>query len=185
MAEDFEGPAALAGGSRLGAYLVERAAGGLCSAVWCPVLYYRYTVGIVHLANVADRPKALDFAAVDLAWEFSRVLAWFLKRHAYFADEDAAAGHRRGSVIDASPAGLLVELPPGSPRLRPGSFIKLRIQFPGKSLALTARIARCYEEGGSRFYGLAFQEVAALDRATLATCLYGEAEVVTQGRGGQ
>jgi hypothetical protein len=183
MAEDFEGPSSLAGGSDLESYLAERAAAGLNSAVWCPVVYYRYTVGIVQLFNGPDRPWALDFEAVDLAWEFSRVLAYFLKRHGYFATKTAPSG-RSGSIVDATPAGLLVELPPGGPRISPGSTIGLKLQVGETSFSCQARVARRYEHSGSRFYGIAFVGLPAGEIAALSRNLYGEAEAAVQGTAG-
>jgi hypothetical protein len=185
MAEDFEGPSALAGGSRLAGFLSSRSAVGLRSAIWCPILYYRYAIGIVYMANGADRPRALDFSAVDLAWEFSRVLAWFLKRHGYFAAAAATVGQGdRGSVLDASPSGLLAALPMEGPRLGQGSTVNLRLVFGDKQVVCPARIARRYEEGGSRFYGLAFQGLSAADMALIGRGLYGDFDAVPRAAGG-
>lgn len=168
MAEDFEGPASLAGGSRLAAYLAQRAAEGLSSAIWCPVIYYRYTVGVVILSNGPDRPRALDFAAVDLAWEFSRVLAWFLRRHDYFPAQGSGDAVREGSIVDATPAGLLVVLPRDGPRFNLGASLRLRLGVEGRSIPCVARVARRYEERGTRYFGLAFQNLSAGDMAEVA-----------------
>ncbi|HTX73278.1 MAG TPA: PilZ domain-containing protein [Rectinemataceae bacterium] len=184
MAEDYEGPSAMAGGSRLAAYLAQRASSGVNSSIWCPVVYYRYTVGVVILSNGPERPRALDFAAVDLAWEFSRVLAWFLKRHGYFAAQGSGDAARAGSIADATPAGLLVVLPPDGPRFNLGASIRLRLSFAGKTIVCVARVARRYDEAGSRYFGLAFQDLAAPDMAELARNLYGSPEAVPAGKGG-
>jgi len=184
MAEDYEGPTALAGGSRLSAYLAQRAAMGLSSGIWCPVVYYRYAVGVVILANGPDRPRALDFAAVDLAWEFSRILAFFLRRHGYFAAQGDGEGSRGGSIVDASAVGLLVVLPADGPRLTLGASIRLRLKVAERSIVCVARVARRYEEGGTHYYGLAFQDLTAVDMAELAQSLYGAPEAVPQGVGG-
>jgi len=184
MAEDFEGLASLASGSRLSAYLSQRAAAGLSSAIWCPVLYYHYTVGVVILSNGPDRPRALDFAAVDLAWEFSRVLAWFLRRHDYFSAQGAGEAVREGSIVDATPAGILVVLPHDGPRFNLGASLRLRLGVEGRSIPCVARVARRYEERGARYFGLAFQNLAADDMAEVARALYGAAEAVPQGKGG-
>ncbi|HET7838591.1 MAG TPA: PilZ domain-containing protein [Rectinemataceae bacterium] len=186
MAEDFEGLSALVEGSPLGSYLAGRAAGGLASAVWCPVVYYRYTVGMVELSNGTGRPKSLGLTAVDLAWEFARVLAWFLRRHGYFGSARETEGVRRGSIIDASPSGLLVELPAKGPRFVDGSLIKIRLSAGDWSLACAARVARRYGDGNTDFYGLAFQALMPDEVAGIARGLYGEEEAVpleARGRG--
>lgn len=183
MAEDFEGAAAMAQGSRLSAYMRARAAEGLCSALWCPVVYYRYAVGVVHVANGPDRPRALDFGAVDLAWEFSRILAWFLKRHGYFAETAGGPAPKRGSIVDASPSGLLAALPLGGPKIEQGSIIRLRLGVKDKGIVCSGKVARRYNEGGMSFCGIAFMDLSAQDMATLSLDLYGEEEEPAAGGG--
>jgi hypothetical protein len=183
MAEDFEGPAAVAQGSKLSSYLRGRALEGLNSGLWCPVIYYRYAVGMVFMANGPERPRALDFRAVDLAWEFSRILAWFLKRHGYFADSSLGSPPQKGSIIDASPSGLLAVLPSsvlpnGSPKLPQGSVIRLRLHLKDRSIHCDGRVARRYDESGLGFCGIAFTDLSAQDLAALTLHLYGEDERV-------
>ena len=184
MAEEFEGPSAVAQGSKLAAYLRGRAAEGLYSGLWCPVVYYRYAVGLVLMANGPERPRPLDFRALDLAWEFSRILAWFLKRYAYFAGSDAASGTRRGGIVDASPSGLLAALPSEAKRdsggaMAMGSVIKLRLLLKDKVIVCSGKIARRYDEGGMSLCGLAFVDLSAQDMAALSLGLYGEDEEST------
>jgi hypothetical protein len=183
MAEEFEGPSAAAQGSKLSAYLHARAAEGLSSGLWCPVVYYRYAVGVVHIANGRDRPRALDFDSVDLAWEFSRILAWFLKRHGYFAQSATGSAPKKGSVIDASPSGLLAALPVGGPKIEQGSVIRLRLCLKDKSIVCTGKVARRYNEGGMSFCGIAFMDLTAQDMAALSIGLYGEEEELPEGGG--
>ena len=183
MAEDFEGAPSVAVGSRLSSYLRERAAGGLRSGLWCPVIYYRYAVGIVHIANGPERPQALDFGAVDLAWEFSRILAWFLKRLGYFAQSASGPSPKRGSIIDASPSGLLAALPVGGPKIEQGSVIRLRLVLKDRSLVCSGKVARRYDEGGMSFCGIAFMDLSAQDMAGLSLDLYGEEEELPAGAG--
>jgi hypothetical protein len=181
IAEDFEGPQALAQGSRLASYLAARAADGLRSGLWCPIVYYHYAVGIVYVANGPDHPQALDFAAVDLAWEFSRVLAWFLKRHGYFVETRSGDAAKRGSIVDASPAGILAVIPSGGPKIEQGSVIRLRLGLKDKGIVCSGKVARRYDEGEMRFCGIAFMDLSAEDRALLSLDLYGEEEELPVG----
>lgn len=173
MAEDFEGPAALAQGSRLSTFLRNQEEEGIISAIWCPVLYFQYAVGIVYLANCAERADSLDFEALDLAWEFSRILAWFLRRHGYFSD-GGTDGPRPGTIIDATPAGLLAALPEEGPDVALGSTIDLKLSFGKRSIVCSGKIARRYQEDKTRFCGLAFTDLSPLNRAALSMGLYGE-----------
>jgi hypothetical protein len=184
MAEDFEGPLAAVQGTKLAAYLRERAGGGLNSAIWCPVIYYHYAVGMVYIANGPERPIALDFGAVDLAWEFSRILAWFLKRHGYFAESTASgSAPKRGSIVDASPSGLLAVLPIGGPKIEQGSTIRLRLGLKEKVIVCTGRVARRYNEAGMSFCGIAFVDLSAQDMAALSIGLYGDEDQSADDRG--
>jgi hypothetical protein len=183
MAEDFESPASVAQGSRLSAYLRERNQAGLNSGLWCPVVYYRYSVGVVLMANGPERPRALDFGAVDLAWEFSRILAWFLKRHGYFAESATGSQPRKGSIVDASPAGLLAVLPPGGPKIEQGAVIRIRLGLKDRAVVCSGKVARRYSEGGVSFCGIAFMDLSAQDTAELSLGLYGEDEGFPSGAG--
>jgi hypothetical protein len=180
MASDLEGPAAAAMGSLLSSLLKELALQGISTALWCPVLYYRYVVGMVIMSKAEG---ALDFGAVDLAWEFSRVLAYFLKRHGYFADSGEGEGPTRGAIVDASPSGLLAAVPKKGPNLMPGSSLRLRLGVKGRSIVCSAKIARRYEERGTRFYGIAFSDLGAADMALVSSGLYGEDEPAVVGGG--
>jgi hypothetical protein len=180
MASDLEGPAAAAMGSRLSSRLKELSGQGVSSILWCPVLYYRYVVGMVIMSKAEG---ALDFGAVDLAWEFSRVLAYFLKRHGYFADSGEGDGPIRGAIVDASPSGLLAAIPKKGPNLMTGSMLRLRLGVRERSIVCSARIARRYEERGTRFYGIAFADLGAADMALVSSGLYGEEEPALVGGG--
>jgi hypothetical protein len=182
MAEDYEGPESLAGHSKLAACFGGKSLDGLSSALWCPVSYYRYTVGMVILQ--AGGGRQLGFEAVDLAWDFSRLLAWFLKRHRYFASMEEARAKGKGAVVDASPAGILVRLPADGPGAQPGTALKLALGHRGKNLVCDARIARFYDEGKTRYYGIAFRELPLEESAVLASELYGgEASMPAEGAG--
>ena len=176
MAEDFEGIAAAAQGSRLAAYLQSRAVEGLVSCLWCPVVYFSYTVGIVYMANDRGRSMSLDYQAVDLAWEFSRILAWFLKRHGYFAGADQASGPRKGGIIDASPSGLLAALSGDAQSLEQDAVIRLRLSLKGKTVICSGKVARKYREGDMNYCGIAFIGLSAQDLAAISLGLYGEDE---------
>jgi hypothetical protein len=185
MADEFEGLAAAAQGTRLSAYLRARAAEGMISGLWCPVIYYRYAVGIILIANGPDRPQAIGFGAVDLAWEFSRILAWFLKRYGYFSlsgpgtDEDSAPF--KGGVIDASPSGILVALPDSGPAIARDSVIRLKLSVKDKIIVCPGKVVRKFQEGDMNYYGIAFMDLPAKNMAALSFALYGEDEAFSMG----
>ena len=182
MAQDFEGIAAAAQGSRLASFLQSRAVEGCVSCLWCPVVYFSYTVGIVYMANDKGRAAALDYRSVDLAWEFSRILAWFLKRHGYFASSDREAGPRRAGIIDASPSGILAALPGSAPVLDQDSILRVKLGLSkGRTIVCSGKVARKYREGDTNYCGIAFVGLSAQDMAAISLSLYGEDEQYASG----
>jgi hypothetical protein len=189
MVEDIEGPSSWTGSGRFDLYLARRAKEGLNSAIWCPVLYCRYTVGMVLVSNGPDRPRALDLDSVDLSWAFARNLAWFLRRHGYFAatrSGEAPSGDALGAeapavparVIDASPSGILAALPQRGPRVKPGFSLGLRLRLGDEDLLCEARVARGFEDSESRFYGLTLGGLPAAHVASMTRGLYGDAGAI-------
>lgn len=178
--EDFEGPLSLAGDSALGAYLETRARGGLVAALWCPILYYRYVIGIVYLGANSLRP--FDLREVDFAYGFSRALAWSLKRYGYFESASPQNDLCAASLIDLSPSGLLISLGRGMPVLKPSSTLDLVLQSPQGEKSLRARVARHFSAGKDAFYGLAFEGLPESEASELASGLYGpDSDIPAQG----
>ncbi len=177
MVEEFEGSPSAAQDSPLLAYLHARAKKGLTAGLWCPVVYYRYTVGMVLISNGLERMGALDFGAVDLAWEISRILAWFLKRHGYFAFSDLGSreesGSQTGGIIDASPSGLLVALPDSGSAVVQNSVIRLKLSVMGETIICSGKVTRKYQEEGMRYLGIAFMNLSAQEKTALSLNLYG------------
>lgn len=171
LLEDFEGPSSLAGGSALAAYLEGRAAGGLTAALWCPILYYRYAIGLVYLGVSSPRP--FDLRALDFAADFARALAWSLKSYGYYEASRPEGDFCPASLVDLSPSGLLLSLRSGMPSLKPKSFLELLLSCPDGERPLRARIARRFSAGKSSFYGLAFQGLGETEASQLARGLYG------------
>ena len=159
------------GPSRLDAYLHACRAEGKTSALWCPIVYYKYCVGVVSLLVIGEG-RVLGFPAVDLAWEFSRVLAWFLKKYDYFSRESAEA--MKGRVVDASPQGFLVAVDESGPPFDLCAPVDVRLRYDSKSLVCRARIARGFEQSGERFYGIELLGINSAEIADLSRILYGE-----------
>ncbi|MBN1242577.1 MAG: PilZ domain-containing protein [Spirochaetales bacterium] len=184
--EDFEGPSIFTEGSKLARLLMEKALAGINAEIWCPIRYYQYIVGCVRLVNSGERRIAFDLAAVDLAWEFSRILAFLLHRHDYF--KTAATNPpspRAASLVDLSPSGCLIAVSLASLqiRLQPGTLIDLELKAPGGPASLRGRVARRYDDGRSSYYGIAFEEVREEDAARLHRLLYGKAWDPADDRG--
>ncbi len=179
QAQDLEGYELPLERSRLGRCLASKAEAGIGSALWCPVSYYRYTVGMVMLSIGSGH--SLGREALDLARDFSRMLAWFLKRHGYFASIEDARKRGAGDIVDASPSGLLVRMPADGAGIKEGSTFSLALFHGGRNVVCDVRVARSYDEGKARFYGLAFRGLPESETASLADELYGAAVELPAG----
>jgi hypothetical protein len=180
QAENSEGIAALDGSSPLYAFIREKAEEGIASFAISPVVYVRSVVAFVHLVNGPERPRTLGLDAVELAWSFSRHLAWFLRKHGYFKDREGPR-LETASVIDASPGGVQVGLGPDAPLLHPGACFDLRLVFPRGRLECKARVTRRVDAAGRCRYGLSLEELAPATVNALALGFYGRGEAHAAG----
>lgn len=180
MVSAAEGVEAFTSDTELYRYIKGEAREGWASLLVCPVLYWRSVVAFVQLANGADRPRPLGDEALELAWIFSRHLAYFLKRHGYYGREDRRLP-APAEVLDASPGGLQISLGSDMPLLRPGSLFELRLHFPKGRLPCKARVTRRFERGGRIRYGLALEGLERNTVEALERGFYGAVPVLEPG----
>lgn len=195
MMSDFEGPDALMEGSHFELAMVSKIGRAVNAEVWCPIQYYQYVVGYVYLANAADRPRSMDFSVVDCAWEFSRILAYYLKTCNYFKpEEDSAPVTHAAGVVDLSASGCLLSIPQTAMamRIKTGSMLDLRLIHPDGSFATRGRVVRRYDDKDGAFYGVLFLDFKTDDMRALYPKIYelpyqemepgfGEARLATGG----
>lgn len=170
--------------SKIADFIEASGRSGLSAALWCPIRYYRYTVGVVYLASKAGSPRPFDFRLLDFAWDFSRLLAWFLKRHGYYDGGSAIEAPRRGAVVDASTTGLLVGLGSGQPRLKTGTRLELILGLEKRKERCSGRVVRYFMQEGRSYYGLAFEGLDPEAETRLSEGLYGTDAATIAGLGG-
>ncbi len=162
MAREFEGPASAREGSRFDRALAEKPGKGINAEVWCPIQYFQYVVGYVYLANRGDRAVAMDFSVVDCAWEFSRILAYYLKVQNYFKPEgEAKSRSHNAAIVDLSASGCLLSIPKTTMamRIKNGSMLEMRLSYPEGSLHTRGRVVRRYDEKEGAYYGVSFLDI--------------------------
>jgi hypothetical protein len=182
--QKFEDDALISRAQRLREFFEDRSRAGLAAALWCPVRYFRYTIGVVYLASRADSKRDFDFQTLDFAWDFAGLLAWHLKRYGYYDRGESVEAPRRSAVVDASPTGFLIGLGAGQPRLRPGARLKLLVGFSGGQRRCDGRVVRRFEKDGRSFYGLALENLDEAAAADIGRELYGERAAAIAGLGG-
>jgi hypothetical protein len=175
MLSDYEGPDALIEGSRFERALISKIGRAVNAEVWCPIQYYQYVVGYVYMANKADRPKSMDFTVVDCAWEFARILAYYLKTCNYFKpDESSDPVTHAAGIVDLSAAGCLLCIPQTALalRIKIGSVLDIRLIHPDGSFSTRGKVVRRYDEKDGAFYGVLFLGFKAEDMRLLYPRIY-------------
>ncbi len=172
--ESFEDPNFFIEGSHFGRLLAEKKTRGISSEIWCPVVYYQYVVGYIYIAN--REGESFDVAMVDYIWDFSRVLAYHLKKTGYFEtgeDKKTAPGHA-ATVLDMSPGGMLISLPRSDIRtpIHEGSVFSVDISLGDRCVPCTARVIRRFDDTDTVSYGTTFINMTSSDVMTLYEFLY-------------
>lgn len=156
--ESFESPDFFINGSHFEGLLKEKKAHQISSEIWCPIVYYQYVVGYIYLVHSGS--ESFDIAMVDYVWDFSRVLAYELKKTGYFNSEAEVQEpiRHKAKILDMSPGGMLISLPDNEIRtpIKEGSFFSVEISLGKNTVHCGAKVARRYEEKGSVSYGTTF-----------------------------
>lgn len=175
MILEYEGPEGIVNGSRFDHALISKIGRSINAEVWCPIQYFQYVVGYVYLANRADRPVSMDFSVVDCAWEFSRVLAFYLKTHDYFKafQRNDPVAHAAG-IVDLSASGCLLSIPHTTLalRIKTGTVLDLRLVYPEGSFSTRGKVVRRYDDKDGAYYGVAFQDLGPEDLRELFPKIY-------------
>ena len=174
--ETFEDPNYFIEGSHFEKLLRDKQNQGISSEIWCPIVYYQYVVGYIYIAN--RNGESFDIGMVDYLWDFSRILAWYLKDTGYFSTEveqKQVPGHEP-RILDMSPGGMLMSLPRTEIRtpIREGSLFSVEIQMKKRDapIVCSARVIRRFEEPDAITYGTSFVNLSAQDMMGLYEVLY-------------
>lgn len=161
MADAFEGPSVFLEGSELERSHMQKASEQVLSELYCPILYYQYVIGYVYLSNDEGQGAALEFRAVDYAWEFAKILAYSLKINNYYKiDESYQPDPYQPRVVDLSATGCLLLMPKSTfaIKLKHGTVMDIRISRHGgrAAMTMTGRVARRYDDKDNEYYGVGF-----------------------------
>lgn len=172
--ELFEDPNHFVEGTHFSKLLQEKAAQGISSEIWCPIVYYQYVVG--YILSTKKGSDSFDIGMVDYIWDFSRILAHQLKKTGYFEKDSKIKKtvQHSADIIDMSPGGMLISLPMTDIRtpIQEGSIFSVKIQTEKKTIDCTARVARRYMEAHRVVYGTLFLDLSSVDLMHLYETLY-------------
>ncbi len=176
MEEDYEGAEYFLTGSKMEKLLAEKGSKSIHSEIWVPVLYYQYVVGYVYVCNRDERRVSFDLSTVDLVFEFSRILAYFLKSHNYFNDKSIRKERTPlgATIADISAAGMLIALPKDNLKLmlKTQSGIELEFHLGNRAIHCQARVMRRYSDEKNVYYGLGFYQIKPEQKKGLYEFLY-------------
>lgn len=172
--EQFEDPDYFLTGSKFEKLLKEKKERGITSEIWCPIVYYQYVVGYIYVADSGT--KSFDISMVDYLWEFSRVLAFQLKKTGYFASntKSTVPFRHKARILDMSPGGMLIALPQTEIRtpIKEGSIFAVEITLGDKTVQCSAKVTRRFEEKDCVTYGTTFINLSREDMVALYEFLY-------------
>lgn len=174
LEEQFEEPDHFLHGTHFEKLLVGKKNSGITSEIWCPILFFQYVVGYIYVFDKGKSPFGLTM--VDYIWDFSRVLAWNLKKTGYFNSEmkrKEPTAHTP-KIIDISPGGMLFAIPENeiSTPVKEGSCIGVSLTMGNKKIECTAKIVRRFIKGKLTTYGTSFINMSPEDMIILYEALY-------------
>ena len=175
LESEYEDSEDALGGALMDNAMISKISRAVNAEIWCPILYYQYVVGYVYMVNKADRPQAMDFSVVDCAWEFSRILAYYLKTHNYFkSEEDTHPLTHPAAIVDLSASGCLLSIPQTTlaMRVKTGAVLDLSLMLPDGTFSVRGKVVRRFEDGSGAYYGVSFLNIEERDMNRLYPTIY-------------
>lgn len=152
-------------------YLEEKKRAGTFSILCCPILYYEYTIGYIHL----ESERKIGKETLEYVFDFSRVLSYVLLHKGYFKDKKYRPYKYDTEIADISASGLLFSH--ASPDLKANLMlyadVELNLMIGQRKLKITSRVMRKYPEKDGIFYGLQFMDMQPEDFRFLFDYVYG------------
>lgn len=156
-------------------HFIEKSEQELFSELYCPIIYLKYVIGYVYLANSSKRKRPFTLNILDFALEFSYVLAYSLKESGYFTPEKPEKRQFKAQIINISASGVLFEYPIGelSNEIRVYTDLDLLLHFGKREVKTLGRVMRRYEGTGVIYFGVQFMEMQPEDFRFLFDYVYG------------
>lgn len=160
---------------KLAIYLKNKYEDGINSEVYCPILYHEYAIGYIYIANKGNRRNQINEDLLDFLCQFAKVLSYSLKLHGYFKGNQPEELSFDATVVDISASGLLFvhssrDL---SENLVLYSDFTLILKVGPRTIKITSRLMRKFNEAGLSYYGVLFLEIEPEDFRFLFDFVYG------------
>ena len=154
----------------------EKSNNGVNSELYCPILYFEYVVGYIHLQNKGIKQIKMKKDVIEFTYQFSKVIAYALKVSGYFDHGKVEVQERyENTIVDISASGLLFES--NSNKLKKlillYADIKIELILGDKIIPINSRVARKFENENTAFFALAFLKMDPKDFEYLFYLVYG------------
>ena len=144
----------------------------IVAVIYCPLIYHDYVIGYIH---VWSEHVTLGIEVFEYLYQFSKVLVYALKNHAYFDNIERQKGEYAAEILDISASGLLFthtsrEL---HERLVLYTDLDLFLRMGPRKMVIGSRIMRKYQDNKQTYYGCQFLDLKPEDFRFLFDSIYG------------
>jgi len=155
-------------------FIQDKAASGVCSDAWVPILFQEYAVGYIRVWIHDTEKPPLDYMVLDTLHKYAEAMAQLLRERGYFDKLKMPSPSFKASVQDISVSGLLFTcpFPEISMKLMAGCDLRVTIATLRRSLDIKATITRNYRDKSAVFVGCQFKDMSPEDIRYLFECIY-------------
>jgi len=181
--EEAEGLAPYLITSKLGNILFEKTRSDIFSELCCPLMYFEYLVGYIHLVNTGDKRERISKDVVEQSWQFAKILCWTLMQNGYFKSDSSQERRFEAPILDLSASGILFAHPSQDigKEILVHSELDLTVRIGRRSFGVGTRIMRKFKDTQATYFGAQFMRIAPEDFRLLYETLYGKPFTEEQG----
>jgi hypothetical protein len=174
--EEEEGLAPYLVTSKLGNILFEKTRADIFSELFCPLIYFEYLVGYIHLVNTGDKRERISKDIVEQSHQFARILCWSLMQHGYFKSETNQERRFEAPILDLSASGILFAHPSTDlgKEILVHTDMDMTFRIGRRSFVVGTRIMRKFKDSQTTYFGAQFMRMTPEDFRLLFESLYGK-----------
>jgi hypothetical protein len=156
--------------------LRRRAAQGICSDCFIPVLFSSYIIGYVHVWVYENGNAPLTINMIDRIRQYTTIIAFFLEHKNFFEDGKKMLPAFNPRLLDVSAGGFLFALDLNKEKVYYvlNDTFAVTITIFNRTIQCKAVIIRDYANKMYAFYGCKFEDMELEDVRFLFEFIYGK-----------
>jgi hypothetical protein len=156
--------------------LRRRAAQGICSDCFIPILFSSYIIGYVHVWVYENGNAPLTINMIDRIRQYTTIIAFFLERKNFFEDGKKPLPAFKPRLLDVSAGGFLFVLDLNKEKVYYvlNDAFDITITIFNRTIHCKAVIIRDYANKTYVFYGCKFEAMELEDVRFLFESIYGK-----------